>query len=194
MIFRMSLATVLIVLGSVMATAAQSQQVGQSTRVQFGVVRNVQEVSLDSNAARGAVVGGMLGIVSGSGSTSRRARNGIVGAGAGGALTNAAEGSRTGMSYTVEIMDGSSTTIVSDQSEIHEGDCVAIEQVGDTANIRRTSASYCNKTNQKAVSSVASHSTSEAVACEAAKQELANATTSAASDAASRKAELLCNG
>jgi hypothetical protein len=190
---RIFFASVLIA-GSVLATVAQAQQVGQSTRVQFGVVRTAKEVPLDSNAARGAVIGGMLGIVSGSGSTSRRARNGIVGAGAGGALTNAAEGSRTGMSYTVDILDGSSTTIVSDQREIHEGDCVAIEQVGNTANIRRTSASYCNKSNQQAVGSVAAHSASEATACEAAKQELAATTTQSAADAAARKADLLCNG
>jgi hypothetical protein len=184
----------MIGLGAVATVAAQSQRVGQSARVQFGVVRSAQEVPLDSNAARGALVGGLLGIASGGGSTSRRARNAIIGAGAGGAITGAAEGARTGMSYKVEMNDGSSITIVTDQREIREGDCVAVEQVSDTANIRRTSTGYCNKDNQRAIDSVNTHSASEAVACETAKQELAEAATKDTAEIAARKVELLCNG
>jgi hypothetical protein len=178
----------------VIACTAQTHRVGQSTRVQFGVVRSAQEVQLTSNAAEGAIVGGMLGLASGAGGSSRSARNAIIGASAGAALTGAAEGPRTGMQYTVALLDGSTTTIVTDQREIREGDCVAVEQVRDTANIRRTSNSYCDLTNQHAISSVAKHSTDDAVACQRAKEELADASTMEAVDVAKRKIALLCNG
>ena len=97
------------------------------------------------------------------------------------------------MQYTVQLLDGSSTRIVTDQREIREGDCVAIERVGNTANIRRASASYCDNSYQQAVRSVESHASWEAVACETAKQELVSATTDEAIDLAKRKIDLLCN-
>ncbi|HLS82848.1 MAG TPA: hypothetical protein VK025_15720 [Steroidobacter sp.] len=191
---RKSIMIALLGLSVCVACAAQSQRVGQNARVQHGVVRNAQQVELDSNAAQGAIVGGLLGLASGGGRSSRRARNSIIGAGAGAALTGAAEGSRAGMSYTVEKPDGSIMTIVTDQQGIKPGDCVAVEQVGETANIRRTANSYCDKANQRAVSSVADHAAAAAVACSTAKQELVDATTTEAVDIATRKIELLCNG
>lgn len=190
---RSYLLSFLIVLSAMLSTPANAQRAGQSVNVQFGVVRSAQEVTLDSNAAQGALVGGMLGLVSGRGrSSSRTARNGIIGAGAGGAITGAAEGDRSGMSYTVEVMDGSSTTIITDQRDIREGDCVAIERVGDTSNIRRVASNYCDGRNQSAVSSVADHTRADALACENAKQALIEATQDAV-DLAARKVELLCN-
>lgn len=173
---------------------AEAQRAGDNATVRFGIVRSAEPVQLDSNAALGAIVGGTLGLASGRGSTSRAVRNGIIGAGAGGALTAGTEGQRQGMSYTVETADGSSTTIVTDQREIQTGDCVAIEQVGQTANIRRASASYCQRANEAAVASVASHTEAEAKACASAKQELVDAQTKEAAELAGRKIELLCNG
>lgn len=191
---RTGLAIAMFALGAGIGLPAQAQSVGQSTRVQFGIVRSAEEVSLDSSTPKGAMIGGMLGIASGGSGTARRVRNGILGATAGAALTGASEGSRSGMSYTVEKADGSTSTIVTDQREIREGDCVAVEQVGQTANIRRTSMSYCDKANARAISAVAAHSNSEATVCEAAKQELADATVPEAVDLATRKVQLLCNG
>jgi hypothetical protein len=159
-------------------------------------VRAAQEIELNSDAAQGALIGGMLGLASGlggGGSSAKTARNTMVGAAAGGALTGATEGDRRGMQYTVQMMDGSSTRIVTDQREIREGDCVAVERVGNTANIRRESPGYCDKANQQAVRSVESYTSSEATGCEAAKQELVSATTEEAVDLAKRKIELLCN-
>jgi outer membrane lipoprotein SlyB len=170
-----------------------AQRAGQSVSVQFGVVRGAQEVDLESNAPRGALIGGLLGVASGGGRSSRSVRNGIIGAGAGGAVTGATEGNRRGMSYTVEMLDGSTTTIITDQRDIREGDCVAIERVRDTSNIRRATSDYCDKQNQRAVSSIEDHTTSDALACESAKQALLESTQETA-DLAARKVELLCNG
>jgi len=178
---------------SVLGCAASTGRVGHSATVHIGVVQNAETVTLDSAAAQGALIGGLLGAVtSGRQSTAGGA---VRGAAVGGVATAAAEGGqRTGMAYTVRLPDGSSTRIVTDQREIHVGDCVAVERVGTTANIRRKSPDYCEPANASAVESVHDASNSEAVACEAAKAELAKATGDEERDRALRRAELLCNG
>ena len=176
-------------------TTGSPQRAGTKSTVHFGVVRSAQEVTLDSNAAQGALVGGTLGLMmTGSGeSSARRARNAILGAGAGAAVTSATEGNRRGMSYSVDMIDGSMVRIVTDQREIRTGDCVAIERVRETANIRRVAQSFCDRANTQAVASVEDFIQSEATACEAAKQELVEATTQEAVDLAARKVSLLCD-
>lgn len=187
--------TTLCALGVMLTTLAgcevTSHRVGQSATVQFGVVQSAQEVTLDSNAAQGAIIGGTIGLLaSGSGS---RGRGAATGAMLGGAATAASEGNRTGIQYTVQMTDGSSVRIVSDQREIKPNDCVAIERVGNSANIRRAASDYCDPANAEAVSKVSDANRSEAAHCQAAKDELAAAEDAQAVDLASRKVELLCN-
>jgi outer membrane lipoprotein SlyB len=169
-----------------------AQRAGQASTIQFGTVRNVEQVQLQSDAAKGALVGGTIGLVA-SGGGRNTVRNGIIGAAAGGAVTAAAQGNRTGSAYTVEMSDGSRTRIISDQREIRPGDCVAIERVGQTANIRREPAAYCAKENAQAVQAVQQDSQAAATRCEAAKEELVAASTPEAVDMAYRKINLLCN-
>ena len=142
----------------------------------------------------GALVGGALGLASGSGkSSSKKARNALVGAAAGGAIAGASQGSQKGMMYQVDIGAGGMIQIVSDQREIRAGDCVAVEKAGDTANIRRVSASYCEKGNDAAVKAVAGEARKDAEECAAAKQQLVDAATAQEADLAGRKISLLCN-
>jgi hypothetical protein len=82
---------------------------------------------------------------------------------------------------------------VSDQREIRIGDCVAVEKAGDTANIRRMSASFCDPANAQAVGAVAPQVRQEAEECLAAKQQLVDATTTSTAELAAKKIELLCN-
>ena len=167
--------------------------VGQRTTVQFGTVTNAEQVNLQSNVPAGALVGGTVGLMA-SGGSSAPVRNGIVGAAVGGAATAAAEGNRTGVSYTVQMTDGSTVRIVSDQQEIRPGDCVAIERVGETSNIRRESAAYCARDNASAVGAVQGDAVNAAQRCESAEAELVHASTTEAVDMAHRKIDLLCNG
>jgi hypothetical protein len=168
----------------------EAQRVGQGSTIRFGIVRNVQQVPLQSDAATGAVVGGTIGLVAGG---RRPARNAILGAAAGGAVTAAAQGNRTGFAYTVEMNDGSMVRIISNQREIRAGDCVAVEQVGQTSNIRREPAAFCARENAQAVQAVQEVTEAAAARCEAAKEELVMAATPEAIDLASRKIDLLCN-
>jgi hypothetical protein len=171
-------------------SSGEAQRVGQGTTIRFGIVRNVQQVPLQSDAATGALVGGTIGLVAGG---RRPARNALIGAAAGGAVTAAAQANRTGFAYTVELNDGSIVRIVSDQREIRSGDCVAVEQVGQTTNIRREPAGFCARQNEQAVQAVQQVTEAAAARCEAAKEELVMASTPEAIDLATQKIGLLCN-
>jgi hypothetical protein len=177
------------------AQSGLAQKAGQSVSVQYGNVTAVRDVDLKSGAVpAGALVGGALGIASASGkSSSKKARNAIIGTAAGSAVAGAAQGSQKGMMYQVEVGPGNLVQVVSDQREIRTGDCVAVEKAGDTANIRRVSASYCEKANEAAVKAVASEARKDAEECATAKQQLVDATTPQAADLAGRKITLLCN-
>lgn len=172
-----------------------AQRAGQSASVQYGIVTSARQVDLKSGAVPGgALVGGTLGLVSASGkSSSKKARNAIVGAAAGGAIAGAAQGSTKGMLYDVNLGGQGLIQVVSDQREVRIGDCVAVEKAGDTANIRRVSASFCDPANAQAIGSVAGEMQREAEECLAAKQQLVDATSTSAAELAAKKIDLLCN-
>jgi hypothetical protein len=83
--------------------------------------------------------------------------------------------------------------VVSDQREIQAGNCVAVEKAGDTANVRRVTAAYCEDVNSAAVKAVAASAAAGAQECPDSKQQLVDATTADAAELASRKIALLCN-
>ena len=172
-----------------------AQKAGQSVTIQYGKVTGVRDVDLNSGAVpAGTLVGGTLGLMSGAGkSSSKKARNAIVGAAAGGAIAGGSQGSKKGALYQIDVGAGGVVQVVSDQREIRPGDCVAVEKAGDTANVRRVTEAYCQNANEAAVKSVAEVSRKEAEECAAVKQQLVDATTPQEADLASRKLALLCN-
>lgn len=178
-----------------MSSPLLAQRAGQSVTIQYGKVTDAREVDLRSGAVPGgAVVGGALGLASASGKSSgRKARNTAIGAVAGGVIAGVAQGSQKGMLYQVNAGSGGVIQVVTDQREIRKGDCVAVEKAGETANIRRVSAAYCDKTNQAAVKSVAPEARKDAEECQAAKQQLVDAATPEQADLAARKIKLLCD-
>jgi hypothetical protein len=54
------------------------------------------------------------------------------------------EGDRSRVAYAVQVADGTTTRIVTDRREIRIGDCVVVERFGESTNIRRSSANYCD--------------------------------------------------
>ncbi len=171
-----------------------AQKAGQSTRISTGIVDNVQSVKLDSNAGTGALIGGALGLLSGSGkSSSKQARNAIIGAGAGGGVASMAQGSRNGMAYTIRTNDGNSIRVITDQSGIIKGDCVIVEETGSTTNVRRMTPAACDPASARAREELQSSFQMEAAECHNAKQQLVKATTADQVDLARRKMEILCS-
>ena len=171
-----------------------AQKSGQSARITTGIVESVQPVELQSEAGKGAVVGGTLGLLSAGGkSSSKKARNTIIGAAAGGALTAGAQGSRQGMRYTVRATgNGATIQLITDQTEIRQGDCVVVEETGDTANLRRMASTVCEQASAKAVEQLQDSFQQEATECLNAKQALIEASTAEELDLAKRKMDILC--
>ena len=173
-----------------------AQRAGQSVSVQYGVVTAGHQVELHSNAVpAGAMVGGTLGLISASGKrSSKKARNTLVGAAAGGLLAGAARGDRQGMVFEVQLTgNAGAVQIVTDQREVRLGDCVAVERAGETANIRRVSDAFCQSSNQPAVAAVAEQTAQDARECHAAKQAVVDAKTGEDAELAGVKVRLLCN-
>jgi hypothetical protein len=178
---------------SAASTQTEAATAGQSTRVTIGMVERSEAVTLNSNAGKGALVGGTLGLLSAGGkSSSKKARNTIVGAGAGGAIAGVSQGDRSANRYTVRTGTGSSITIVSDQREVRVGDCVAVEESGNTANVRRVAQSACETSAAPAVAQIQPQLQSDAAECAAAKQQLVEATNDQL-DTAIRKVKILCD-
>ena len=172
-------------------------------RVQYGRITNVQAVSVTHQGSRaaGALVGGALGVATGSGqSGSNRALRGLGGAAAGRAVGGSV-GSSQAFEYTV-LIDGTQTTrIVSDQAGKRIGDCVAVEQ-GQFANIRLVPDSRCAQRAPAAPAAApakaapapapVAEDVQAATACEQAKAQVLAAKTDDEFNVAERRMRLLC--
>ena len=193
---RFSYSTVLITFClTILATDAMAQRAGQSATIRTGVVTGMSVVDLnDSNAMKGALVGGAFGAAltkSGKGS-SRKSRNALIGAAVGGAV---ASSKRTeGRLYTVTTNESTSIQIATEQTEIRIDDCVFVEEAGGTANIRRATASACSPASRQIMSEPAmvEEFQEEAAECTTVKNEFINAESDEAMDRALRKIQILC--
>ena len=96
---------------------------------------------------------------------------------------------------TVDFDDNSITKVVTESGGIVQGDCVAVE-LGQTANIRRTSAVHCEHRAHEALADPIVHAKrqTEAAECHAAKQMALQATTEVATDIALKKVRVFCEG
>ncbi len=179
------------------ANTAAAQRAGQSMSVQTGVVIAAQAVNLQSQAGRGAAVGGIVGYATTSSrrSSSRRARNTILGAAAGGAIASRAQGDLNGMQYTIETGPGSQIVVVTDQTQVRIGDCVNVEQAGSgTANVRRISDALCEAAFSNQVDDeLQAYMSREADMCLQAKERMMEAETDEAFEIAMRRVKFLCD-
>ena len=186
----------LIALGLVFGVAepVEAQQKGQSAKVYHGVVVKSERVDLsDNKTTKGAKVGGTVGLISGGSSGYDRRRNAAIGTAAGAVVGSATSTSQMGMMYTVETAGGA-IKVVTDQTEIHMGDCVMVEETSKGTNIRRADPEVCNPASADVIADLEDEFQEEAAECAAAKTELAAAKTDAEVDRALVKVDVLCNG
>jgi len=184
---------------AIAAALALPQAADAQVRVQYGRITNAQVTTVTDTTARnvGTLVGGGVGLVSGSGqSGSNRALRGIGGAAAGRGIGTMA-GRSQAFEYTV-LIDGTTTVrIVSDQAGKRVGDCVAVEQ-GQFANIRLVPDSRCAPRAQPAPAKAApapapvAADVQQAGACEQAKEQVLAANTDEEFAMAERRMRLLC--
>jgi hypothetical protein len=163
-------------------------------QIQYGYVVASRYVEEKSNAGKGAVIGGAIGLYSGKGKSSgTKFRRTAAGAVVGGATASAIQGSREAREYQVKTASGV-IVIISDQTEINVDDCVVVETPGKgNANIRRVADTYCDPASAEVVAELQDEMLEEAEECVMAKQELAAAETDEAVDRALRKISILCD-
>ena len=191
---NMSIVSILLVCLLGISLSTEAARKGANMTIRHGTVENVQDVQFQSEAGRGALVGGIIGYnMRSDRSKSKRRRNAIIGAGVGASAKSANEGDLNGKQYTVKATDGTQIEIVTDQTEIRKGDCVAVEQSGNTANIRRVDKVLCEKDSKKVAEAVAEESKEEAQECLDAKQEMLAADTDDKIKLAIKKIKVLCN-
>ena len=180
-------------LDSALAQQVSRDQLGSSFEISYGTVSAVEKVKVQSEATKGAVTGGIIG-----GATSghhHRGKHALTGAAAGALLTALLEGDRKAFQYTVELLNGNMTKIITETPGIAEGDCVSLE-LGQTANIRRVSSVHCEHDSHEALAEPIVHAKrqSEAAECHAAKEMALQADTEEAVDIALKKVRVFCEG
>jgi len=197
------------VLASVAAlsTAFFALEAVAASTVAYGRITAVRQVNIENQGAQaaGTLVGGALGVASGSGqSRSNRALRGVGGAAVGRSLAGAA-GSTTGFEYTV-LIGNQTTRITTEQAGLRVGDCVSVER-GQWNNIRLVPDARCEAAAARPATTTAAapaarapapapapapEDVAAANACEQAKQQLLDAQTDADFDRAERRMRLLC--
>ncbi len=170
-------------LGTLLAAAPAMAQ----SSVSYGRITAVRTVNLENQGATaaGTLVGGALGVASGSGqSRSNRALRGIGGAAVGGRVAGAA-GSSTGFEYTVLINGTNTIRIVTEKAGLRVRDCVSVEQ-GQFNNIRLAPEERCDTPG----AAVPAGAAGAADACAAATQQVLAARTDAEFYQAERRMRL----
>jgi len=180
------------------------------TRVEYGRITAVTPATVNDNTGRnvGRIVGGGLGLASGSGqSSSNRALRTVGGAAVGSRVGDMTTRSQA-FEYTVLIGGSNTVRIVSDQAGKRVGDCVSIEQ-GQFANIRLVPDARCSPPPARPAAAPAPARAAApapapaavepepadvqvANACEQAKQQVLAAETDEAFSLAERRMRLLC--
>jgi len=124
--FRWTALVSVVLLGSTLVAAEAFAR----SQISYGRITAVRQVNIENQGAQtaGTLVGGALGVASGSGqSRSNRALRGVGGAAVGSRLAGAA-GSSTGFEYTVLIGGTNTIRITTEQAGLRVGDCVSVER------------------------------------------------------------------
>jgi outer membrane lipoprotein SlyB len=167
------------------AAAQKRSDRNQVIAVAYGTVIGIETIKLDSNAGKGAALGGLVGLAASGGS--KKGKRALTGAAIGGVGTKVVEGSNEALEYTVRLVSGQDVKMIMDDTGMRLGDCVSVEQ-GKSGNLRRVSSAHCEAGD---TAPSADHQ-SEANACAEAKGAIAAASTDAALDLAIKKARVLC--
>jgi len=188
---------ILLPIFSLMACATSGvDQINKNTKIKidYGVIKTAEPVTLKSEAGKTAAIGGLWGLVGGSDGN----RNDMIGGAAVGALlmgltTKIAEGTREASAYEVEKEDGTIIKVIIDDKDILVGDCVAVES-GKMTNLRKVADDLCGaQVATKADREIASEMAEDAQYCLSAKQQLLEAKTEEAVNSALKKVNVFCN-
>ena len=175
---------------------------GQTT-VTYGRITAVTAVTQENARAQrtGALVGGGIGLATGSGQSGSNRALRTVGGGFAGQQIGRLTSNRQAFEYTVLIGGTSTITMITDEAGMRVGDCVAVER-GSFNNLRLVDDARCAPPRTAAASAPAKtpapapaasrDAIRQADACTTAKEQLLAAETDEAFDRAERRVRLLC--
>jgi outer membrane lipoprotein SlyB len=186
-----------------MTLAAFCGLASAQSSVSYGRITAVQPVTTASTGAQrtGALVGGTIGLASGSGQSGSNRALRAVGGGFAGQQVGRLASSQQSFEYTVLLGGTSTITIVTDQSGMRVGDCVSVER-GSFNNLRLVADAKCARPAAPApkpaptpapTAAPAPEDQQAANACLQAKEALFEATTEDAFNLAERRVRLLCH-
>ena len=167
-------------------------------QIQYGTVNAQRSVSVTDHSASAGLVGGLIGVASFQGftgsATGDAVTGGAVGAGSMVAMEKWGQHRIGGTQYDVSLTSGESLQIITDQSGIDIGDCVAVEATEKHANLRRVSGVHCEPGSAGWQDPHVQASAEKAAAdCRLAKRALLSADTDDEVEAAARRARALCD-
>ncbi len=141
-LFPLFLVTALLIGASTYA------ETGENIAIHYGRVSDEAPVNVKNHTGEGALIGGMLGVMtSGIYNTGKKVGNigfgAATGAATGAAVEAIGEWRMKGIRFTIESVEGETLHIITDQTGVQIGNCVAIEVVDKHANLRRVSDVYC---------------------------------------------------
>jgi outer membrane lipoprotein SlyB len=176
------------VLTAAALVSLSSLSLAQST-ISYGRITAIRATTVSNAQAQtaGALVGGTIGLATGSGrSASNRALRTVGGGLAGQQVTRLATNEQA---YEFTILVGGTSTIsmITDQSGFRVGDCVSVER-GAFNNMRMAADAKCAANAQPSNADLR-----ESEACLSAKEALFEAQTDEAFNVAERRVRLLCN-
>lgn len=182
--------------GCASKTSVSRDNLDSAIAINYGTVSSVTPVQLESNATRNATIGGLAGLLTQArGSTSERLAGAAIGAAVGGLGTRAVEGDNVANAFIIELNRGDTVKVVTEQTNIVVGDCVAVE-TGQHTNLRRVSAVQCNLPGQPHPTidqQISGYEQGEADACHQAKEQLLNASSESEIDARIRQVQVICD-
>ena len=189
-------------LGAATVAVGQTSRadLGSAIQIVYGTVEKIEVSKIDAtaNAGHGAVVGGALGLLAAP--HEHNARGAAEGAAAGALISgliakHQRENAASAYAYTVALVQGGESKIITDRDDLREGDCVSVEY-GRTANIRRVGNVYCHSDHQAALDDPRVHASAQATAeeCHEAKQIALQAQTEQDMDMALKKVRIFCDG
>jgi hypothetical protein len=185
------------------ALALSPAAVEAQTRVQYGRITNVVATTVNNSTSQnvGTLVGGGVGLATGSGQSSSNRALRVLGGAAAGRGVGTLSGQSQAFEYTVLIGGTTTTRFISDQAGKRVGDCVAIEQ-GQFNNIRLVPDARCALPAPRPAApapapapapiAVPPAEMEAASACDQAKQQVLSAETDEALSLAERRMRLLC--
>ena len=174
------------------------------TSVTYGRITAVTTVTQESARAQtaGALIGGGIGLATGSGQSSSNRALRAVGGGFAGQQIGRLSSNRQAFQYTVLIGGTSTITMITDEAGMRVGDCVAVER-GSFNNLRLVDDARCAPPRAAPASAQAKapapapaasrDAVRQAEACTTAKEQLLAAQDDAAFDRAERRVRLLCS-